>query len=397
MIKGQPDFVLDWEKALGFKGDPFADKIILPASRFLVNRDEEKEKVNWFFIKGYTFGRIVGEHGVGKTMLLKWLEERLNKYNRIHCVYINAAFFKEQINIPHQILLPLLSYYEQYVSKPHTKMINFDFMSFLKKKLGHKSVTLLVDNAHHLTDRNIELLKTLREDGLRLQIIVASNHGDYEKSRLAELGHDELNINLRRLTLEECKALIRRRVEAFGGKGVEPLNDEIITALYEKAEKNTRQFIFLCRDEAIRRLIHKTEMMMSQMVENRGVAQAKAAREQRKKLADENFEPEMDAPEKMEVFDLEPKKKRKFFNIKFDFSKEASEKGILPSRSELWRPSSKNDDKKAIFNDDFKDNLLSKLSRPSPIKRASPGKKEDFAEIDRLLHEITKEKDKKGK
>jgi type II secretory pathway predicted ATPase ExeA len=258
------DFVLEWEKALGYKGDPFTDKVLIPSSQFLVNREIEKERINWFFIKGYFYGVVLGEHGVGKTTLLKWLQERLNKYNKIHCIYINAAAFRDQVSIHQQILMPLLSFYEKAWSKPHQKFSGQAFLELLKKKLGAKSVALLIDNAHNLTDKNIELLKGLREEGLRLQVIAASVQADYEKSRLMELGSDELSINLRRLNFEESKEMIARRVMAFGGVGFEPFSEDTLSFLYEKADKNPRQFIHFCRDEAIKLMIQKKGLSKGQ-------------------------------------------------------------------------------------------------------------------------------------
>ncbi|MBN2142546.1 ATP-binding protein [Candidatus Woesearchaeota archaeon] len=395
MVRGQPDFVLDWEKALGFKGDPFADKILLPASKFMVNREMEKEKINWFFIKGFLYGKIIGNHGVGKTTLLKWLEERLKKYERIHSVYINAGVFKEQINIPHQILLPLLSFYEKHVSKPHTKMINFDFVNFLKAKLQNKSVTLLIDNAHHLTDRNLELIKSMREDGLPLQIIITSNQAEYEKSRLSELGHDELDIQLRRLTLEESKEVIQRRVESFGGKGIEPLSDEIVRELYDKADKNTRQFIHFCRDEAIKRLIHKQELL-----EN-------ASREEASGSAGgyrAPYEDELDMMSRSRASASGKNGKKKLFNIKFDRSNSKPKEEQTPllskrifRRESTAAPNASSgkplDERQAMYNDRYKQDLLDQLNRPNLRRKFKRDKKESFNEINRIIDELSDEKE----
>ena len=408
------DFVLDWEKALGFKSDPFADKVLEPASQFLVNRIDEKEKVNWFFIKGYFYGRIVGEHGVGKTTFLKWLEERLNRYNKIHCVYINAAVFREQINIPYQILSPLLTFYERHWSKPHQKVVNFDYVGFIKRKLGQRSVALLVDNAHNLTDRNLELLKSLREEGLKLQVIVATTQPEFEKSRLSELGSDELNITLRRLTFEESKELIRKRVAFFGGSGIEPFREETLRELYDKADKNPRQYLHLCRDEAIRILIRRQDKpderparpaVQAQPQHHHLQPSQQKMRFGRKKPVEQGERipqsarstPEPARKEQGQVPEMpkpdfrfrreEPKAKapkKKLFNIKFDFG---SGKAAGNSKK-VAMPGHIYDQKQLYSNDKYRQDLIDKLASAGPKKSQE---KESVSDIDKMLRDLSDE------
>jgi type II secretory pathway predicted ATPase ExeA len=370
------DFVLDWEKALGFRSDPFVDKILEPANQFLVNRVDEKERVNWFFIKGYFFGSVVGEHGVGKTMLLKWLEERLRKYAKVHCVYINAAVFREQINLLNQLITPLLSYYEKIWTKPHQRVVNFDYVAFLKRKLGSKSVALLIDNAHNLTDRNLEIIKGLHEEGLKIQIIVSTTQADFEKSRLGELGSDELNISLRRLTFEESKELIRKRIEASGGSGTEPFTEEILKSIYERADKNPRQFLHLCRDEAIRILIHKRELGKNLM----GKSPQEPKVKQKKKLEKEpKHEPKVESRQ----LPLEQDTRKKgLFSVKFDFGRKRDSAAM---RSDLVPPKIA-DKRPVIGNEKYNQELLNRLSGASPKKKAN---RDSSADVDKILKEIS--------
>jgi type II secretory pathway predicted ATPase ExeA len=429
-VRGAPlpsknDFVLDWDRALGFKGDPFADKIMEPVSDFLVDRVEEKEKLNWFFIKSYFYGTIIGEHGVGKTMLLKWLEDRLRRYNRLHAVYINAAVFKEQINIPHQMLFPLLSVYEKMISKPHKKLMDFDYHSFLKKKLGQKSVVLLIDNAQNLTEKNLELIKSMREEGLRVQIIVTSTPSEFEKSRLQELGHDELHIILRRLTYDESKEMIMRRVKALGGSGIVPFNEENLTVLYERADKNPRQFLHLCRDEAIRLLIHRKDYLERQAMQPRREAKNIKTTPARPGIGARDMDIKIRKAERNEIEEERQEEKKKFINIKFDFGKKKTDSGRMPERA-LERTADKtpdrmpetrqkaqpnareeparHDDRRAIYNEKHKQELVDRLRSSSPRRNpvATPVSREKkqhhdepLSEADRILRELSEEFEKK--
>jgi len=379
------DFILEWDKALGFRGDPFADKVFAPINKFLVDRKEEKEKINWFFIKGYFYGAIVGEQGVGKTTMLRWLEDRLKKYNRIHAVYINAAVFKEQVNILHKMILPLLSFYEKVFSKPHTKLIGPDLLGFLKKKLGHKSVALLVDNAHHLTDKNLELVKSLRKEGLKLQVIVTSTPKEYEKSRLPEIGQDELGITLRRLTFDEVKEMIKRRVEAFGGKGIHPFSQDELKKMYDKADKNPRKFLRLSRDEAIKILIHKREVL-ERKAEEKKQAKPLKTRSGRRSVKDERMDIRIRKATRRELNKDEKEEGKKLIRIRFALGKEEEKPRKKPGLHE---------GRTVIHDEEHKQKLLNQLRSTSPRRKAKEElgeeDKEAVSETDKLLRELAEE------
>ena len=385
------DFVLEWDRALGFRGDPFADKIFTPINKFLVDRKDEKEKLNWFFIKNYFYGVIVGEPGVGKTTMLKWLEDRLRKYNRIHAVYINAAVFKEQVNIMHKMITPLLSLYERVITKPHTKLLSADFLGFLKKKLGHKSVALLIDNAQHLTDKNLEMIKGLRKQGLKLQVTITSTQKEYEKSRLAEIGQDELNITLRRLIFDEAKEMIKLRVKAFGGKGIYPFSEEDLKKLYEKADKNPREFIRLCRDKAIKILIHKREVLKKEVSKEREAKPLKTSLK-KGKVRDEKVDVKIRKAAKKEVEEEKKEEKKKMIKIRFALGKQEEK----PRKKHLSKPLTAKEDRRAIHDEEHKQRLLNQMSSTSPRRKGkAPEEKErdeeSISETDKLLKELAEE------
>lgn len=383
------DFVLEWDKALGFRGDPFTEKILGPINTFLVNRKDEKEKLNWFFIKNYSYGAIVGEAGVGKTIMLKWLEDRLAKYNRIHAVYINAAVFKEQVNIMQKMILPLLSFYEKNISKPHLKLPSSEFMGFLKKKLEHKSVALLIDNSHYLIEKNLELIKSLRKEGLKLQVIITSTPKEYEKSRLAELGQDELSITLRRLTYEETREMISKRIEAFGGKGIYPFSEEELKGVYEKADKNPKEFLKLCRDEAIKILIHKREVLQRARYSASPETKPLKTTEKKALASDDSMDVKIRKADEKEIADDKKEDKKKLIRIKFAFGKGTEKKKTLSHKHN----ENEDEDNKAMYDDGHKEALVNSLSSTSPRRKSKtePDKKEYLSESDKLLKELAEE------
>jgi len=391
-LVAKSDFVLEWEKALGFRGDPFADKIFTPINKFLVDRKDEKEKLNWFFIKNYLFGAMVGEAGVGKTTMLRWLENRLKKYNRIHGIYLNAAVFKEQVNILQAMIVPLLSFYEKTFTRPHTKLTSIELLSFLKKKLGQKSVALIIDNAHHLTDKNLEFIKSLKKEGLKLQVIVSSTPKEYEKSRLREIGQDELGMTLRRLTFDESKEMIQRRVDAFGGKGIYPFSEEELKKLYEKADKNPKELLKLCRDAAIKILIHKREQLEKKASEQSKESKALKTSLKKSKNGDHELDVKIRKASKKEESKDEKEDKKKLFRIRFSLSDDDDKP--RKKKTHTHHAHGSKEGKRAIHDDEHKQELINQMSSTSPRRKDKDSEnKEDDAvsETDKLLKELAEE------
>ncbi len=436
------DFVLEWDRALGFRGDPFADKVFAPINKFLVDRKDEKEKINWFFIKNYFYGTIVGEDGIGKTTLLRWLEDRLGKYNRVHAIYINAAVFKEQTSIVQKMIIPLLSFYEKTFTKPHKNLQSAEALGFLKNKLGHKSVALLIDNAHHLTENNLELIKGLKkEEGLGLQVIATSTPNKYKKSGLPSLGDDQLRISLKKPDFEQAKEIIIKRVKAFGGRGIRPFQEQDLKKLYDKADKNPKKFLKLCRDEAIKILIHKRETLEKTHLKKQEKKSEQKTQSQKPVLKAEVTHKKSEDNEKKSIKNIkndEPRKAKKAeknkskeqargvhlrkasdkadenksagkgFRIRFALGKSSSEQSEKRVRIGKARREAEagaraaDEDKRVVYDEEHKQELIDHLRSTSPRRKnqeeQEKHKKEDkkqeddiISETERMLKELAEE------
>jgi ABC-type cobalamin/Fe3+-siderophores transport system ATPase subunit len=73
-------FVLDWQKKLGYKQDPFVAQPSKNVGDYIVGREKERENLNLFIIKQEKFGILHGPKGSGKTTLLLWLERQLKAH-----------------------------------------------------------------------------------------------------------------------------------------------------------------------------------------------------------------------------------------------------------------------------------------------------------------------------
>ena len=89
-------FIIDWDKELGWKQNPFLAKIGYPPDKFIAGYNEERLKINLFVIKKYYFGIIAGDKGTGKTALLRWMEYELNKHK--DKLYVNFIDVKTLTN-----------------------------------------------------------------------------------------------------------------------------------------------------------------------------------------------------------------------------------------------------------------------------------------------------------
>jgi len=202
------EFVLDWENALGYKENPYKNKIIAPVSKYIADFELEKEKLNLFIISNKKFGTIIGENGSGKTILLKWLEEQLQKFkSRIVIRYIDWPEVKINIRFVKELFKPS-SGFGAFSEKELNDIDADNFEVKLKKELGNKKYVLLIDNMQKFTkERFLPLDKLL---AMNTQIIVAG--GKDLTSSLDSLKYwldgrsikvpDELNINLEGISLK---------------------------------------------------------------------------------------------------------------------------------------------------------------------------------------------------
>ncbi|MCK5346837.1 MAG: hypothetical protein KAR20_25690, partial [Candidatus Heimdallarchaeota archaeon] len=81
---------------------------------------------------------------------------------------------------------------------------------------------------------------------------------------------DTLNIKLKGFHFEDMKNLIMKRVEFFGGIGIEPFNESYLKKMHKKSEGSPSRMLNLCHNQAmelsvnpekVRSLKEETEQM----------------------------------------------------------------------------------------------------------------------------------------
>ncbi len=221
-----------WYKRYGWPKNPFEVK----CSKEVIGLEKEKQKLLDYVNSGDAC-IILGDSGVGKTSLMKWLEKSLLRYKMN---YINS----EEMN-------------EYYSLKKH-----------VKKGWVRKSV-LLLDEAH-LCDEDIRKeIKLLWDANVVKSVVIAqmpSNLNEYSESLRKRIGPRV--VKLGRLDLEKAKALID-----FRTKGNNPFDDKSLKLLVEEAEYNPRKLLENCElvcmelksqelnEDNIKRVLQKKEIV----------------------------------------------------------------------------------------------------------------------------------------
>jgi hypothetical protein len=198
-IQGEKkSFILEWEKELGYSGNPFQDIIFTPVDSFMVDFKEYKEKLNLFVINNYKFGRIIGEKGSGKSILLKWLYEQLQGHeDKLIVSFIDSKKLTYEYSLIKTIVNPLLSVYDTKVHKLH-KNFNFERnLDVLKNKLGRRKLVLLIDNFDNITKSNVVVLNRLY-NVIPLQILVCQDKKSESSGEIED--KDKLKIHIKGLS-----------------------------------------------------------------------------------------------------------------------------------------------------------------------------------------------------
>ncbi len=271
MEKEDKQFIYYWYKEFGWKSNPFENRFLEPISKFIVGYEKERRKLNYFVIDKLPLVIINGKRGYGKTTLLLWLKEELNKYKGVVIVdYVSKEInFAKFIKI---LLEPFLTAKEKiaiFSSKVIDKSLdliddkNLRFIleslyfrkteldlnrvkEFLSVRLKGRPLVLIVDDFNSLDEKLILLLKVLLESEINVQVAIASGE-DVEKFSKKE----SMKIIIDGLSEAECIEMINRRIINVSNSDVTPFSKEILNSLNKKAKGSPLAFLDLCKEKAV--------------------------------------------------------------------------------------------------------------------------------------------------
>lgn len=263
------DFVLDWEKRLGFSKNPFLNEILSPIEKFISGYKGEKEKLNLFVIEKKHFGTICAPNGYGKSTILCWLAKQLKKHSKkVIVISLKGKNLQEGRGFLNILLDPFTSIFQIGTKKAHLSMTTEEVISLIKRKLGKKSLILLVDDFESISKQNLDLLNSLIPS-LAISIICAGSDEKIDKFKskcendekgIAHHFKDHLNLKLHGLSIADMRKMIQKRVEFFGGVGIEPFNDTYLRQIYTKIDKSPSRMLKLCNEHAIELSVNLDKM-----------------------------------------------------------------------------------------------------------------------------------------
>ncbi len=284
------NLVLNWTRVFCWHDDPFKPELLHPVNDFLVLDKEKRSALNRFLVKQEQFGTIVGEEGTGKTALLHWIQWELESHHPevIPCLISASGKKISDTELIKQLMLPFLNIYQKTVSRPFEEMKADELGAYIKDKVHSKPFVLLVDEPYNISEKGLDLLAVLPKAGVVLQLIVAGEKEELKKSFLGKGLKDTLKFELDGLDTPLTMQLLQRRIEAVGGTGTYPFDQQTIKMLHDHAKGNPLKILELAKEKVIQLTIDHHEEIVVQQKEiiraQEEAAQRKAEQEKQKRM-----------------------------------------------------------------------------------------------------------------
>ncbi len=224
-------------------GNPFKMRV---DPSLLVGYERERNEIKGFIEREGRICLILGQTGVGKTTLMKWVESNM-KGNRN---YITLYLPKPPRNEDSLLEIFLHNIVKRSVFDVifRRRIILHDLHEYIRRRCK-KRILLLIDEIHETGDEVLQWLKSL-VDHVDMQLIIAGLPEFYEKIERTFLERVDPVITLRNLTRDEVMQLILKRIESAGGSGISPFTEEAIDEIYSVTNGVPREVIRIC-DKAL--------------------------------------------------------------------------------------------------------------------------------------------------
>lgn len=244
--EGDMALVLDWQKKLGYKKDPFDPAPQTPAKRYIVGLEDIQQRINLFLIKEERIASLSAEQGTGKTTLLKWVDEELAPQKTHAQHYIDAKLMPKADQIIDSLVKSRISLLEKTFSKVTSASPEVKMQFLLKKLASENKNVLIIDNAGSLEKSALDMLQDITVK-TPTHIILA----DTEASLKALEVKAQMHLKLPTYRDDQLAELVQRRIESAGGSGTHPFDDTELHTLFKKSERNPAKLLALARERAI--------------------------------------------------------------------------------------------------------------------------------------------------
>ncbi len=292
------NLVLNWTRVFCWHDDPFKPEILYPIDNFFVLDKEKKSALNRFLVKREQFGTVIGEKGSGKTTLLHWIQWELDAHHSdVAACFLDCTNKKiSDETVIMQLMYPFLNVYQKTVSRPFEEMSAEESAKYIKGKIREKPFVLLIDHPYNITEKSAELFNELHNAGITMQIIVA---GEKEALKMSLIGRglrDTLKFELDGFDVAGTVQFLQKRIEAVGGIGTYPFDQQTIKIIHDHAKCNPLHILELAKEKVIQLSIDHQEEIVAQQQD----MEKKRQEEIQKKILEEK-QKRLDAREKLHL------------------------------------------------------------------------------------------------
>lgn len=227
-----------WFNALGWTSNPFTLDVI--PSLFTGYKTEISTILEKLSLKSGNI-LVLGDSGVGKTTLLRWLT--LNLPPRFFPLYIHRMP-KEYAQIFDLIRFSLT---QDRTSSPSGTGLS-QVEAVINQNLKDRILVVMIDEAHDLDEDACKNLLSLGD--IQNVIIILAGMPQLKDVIMndAPLFYNRFTekIVLDHLSLDDTKNLIIKRIANVGGRGFEPFTDGALQKIYEHSKGHPRTIIKIC-------------------------------------------------------------------------------------------------------------------------------------------------------
>ena len=270
-INTKKNLVLEWTTVYGWRRDPFREEILKPVQKYYAIESQHRKRINLFLLKRHKFGTIIGEKGVGKSSLARWIVEELEGHTeRVYISYLDPNVkYKTKEDVVKQIIKPITSLYEKVFKQHHQDLETDKLTSFIKKKIGSKGLVIILDDPEKFPERFQYILKDLYEaENIHVQIIIVGTKEAVKSTVFSGKEYkDELKIKINGVNELTIKQMLTKRIKAVGGHESFPFNPQIIKAIAKKTEGNPLKVLSICREKAMKMSLDERDKIIAKMEE----------------------------------------------------------------------------------------------------------------------------------
>ena len=227
--------VLDWQKKLGYKKDPFVDK----AHNKVFGLEPVQERINLFLLREEKLLVINADEGCGKTSLLLWLQNELKNTRKLLIIDLEEISSQEKLETYLQ---------EQVITKVHSLFGQKKDFSFVKKRLEKKEFILAFEKVQLLTSAQARLVDELLQETKTKVIVLGSSE---QTKKLTLNTKVSGTVAFPNYSNKDFMKLLQERIERCGSIGIFPFTKDDVSSLAKKSKHNPRKFLPLAKDFAI--------------------------------------------------------------------------------------------------------------------------------------------------